>query len=197
MTSPCSRKIVKIGGNKAGYIFRRQWLAAPMVRYLKFTLKKSNTFHHTISCTDELCNDLFNDSKPKNICFSKRYGGLLSWAFAGERIGHLIPGNWTKNQKFLENLKSVSGFRLIDLILAIKSYLPVWHSHCTRAIFVVLVWCSDKLAVYSMSTLLQFTPFSSADSNATKIASALFYCCSSLRNNNMATNLQGSLQVTI
>jgi len=25
----------------------------------------SNTFHQTISCTDEPCNDLFNDSKLK------------------------------------------------------------------------------------------------------------------------------------
>jgi len=35
-----------------------------------------------------------------------------------------------------------------------------------------------------MSTL------SSADSQVTKLASALLYCCSLLRNNNMATNLQ-------
>jgi len=28
-------------------------------------------------------------------------------------------------------------------------YLAVWHSHCTRARFTVLVSCSDELAVYS------------------------------------------------
>jgi len=39
----------------------------------------------------------------------------------------------------LENLKSASQFRLIDLILAITIYLPVWYSHCTKASFTVLV----------------------------------------------------------
>ena len=34
----------------------------------------------------------------------------------------------TKNQKMLENLKSTSRFRLIDLLLATTQYLPVWHS---------------------------------------------------------------------
>jgi len=29
------------------------------------------------------------------------------------------------------------------LILALTVYLPVWHSHCTRARFTVLVSCSD------------------------------------------------------
>jgi len=33
--------------------------------------------------------------------------------------------NGTKNQKFLENLKSEAQFRLIDLIPALTVYLPV------------------------------------------------------------------------
>ena len=51
----------------------------------------------------------------------------------------------TMNQKFLENLKSASWFRF-DLILAITLCLPVWHSHCTRASFTILLLCSDTLA---------------------------------------------------
>jgi len=30
-----------------------------------------------------------------------------------------------------------------------NTYLPVWHSLCTRASFTVLVWCRDALAVHS------------------------------------------------
>ena len=63
------------------------------------------------------------------------------------------PGNWTKKQKCLENLQSASRFWITDSILAITFYLPVWHSHCTRACFAVLVWCSDELAVHSCPVL--------------------------------------------
>ena len=54
-----------------------------------------------------------------------------------------------KNQKILENLKSASRFRLIDLILATTLYLPVWHSHCTKAA-ASLFWCDAVMS-------LQFT----------------------------------------
>ena len=50
--------------------------------------------------------------------------------------------------------------------------------------FTVLVWCSDELAVHSCPLLRLQTQ------NVTKLASALFCCCSLLLNNNMATNLQ-------
>ena len=77
-------------------------------------------------------------------------GRLLSWAPAGRAKREFAPpGNWTKKQMFLENLKSTSWFRLIDLILAITFYLLVWHSHCARVRFTVLVSCSDELAVHS------------------------------------------------
>ena len=52
----------------------------------------------------------------------------------------------TKNINFLENLTSADQFRLIDLFLAITVYLPVRHSHCARARFTVLVWCSAELS---------------------------------------------------
>jgi len=89
----------------------------------------------------------------------------------------------TKNQKCFENLKSAPWFRLIDFILAITLYLFIWHSHCTRASFTVLVWCSDELAVHSC-------PLVRLRTHVGKLASAWFYCCSLLCNNNMATNLQ-------
>jgi len=40
-----------------------------------------------------------------------------------------------------------------SLILAMTVYLPVWHSHCTRARFTFLVSWTDKLAVYSCPLL--------------------------------------------
>ena len=45
----------------------------------------------------------------------------------GGQNGHLPPPlkNGTKNQKFLDNLKSDAQFRLIDLIPALTVYLPV------------------------------------------------------------------------
>jgi len=72
----------------------------------------------------------------RTFCFSKRCGGLLSWASAEVETGIYTPQEIRiENQKFLENLKSASWFRLIDLMLEITLYLPVWHSHCTRASF--------------------------------------------------------------
>jgi len=62
-------------------------------------------------------------------------------------------------------------------------YAPVRHSHCSRATFTMLVSCSDELAVHSCP--LFFLP-----RKVTKLAIRLFYRWSSLRNNNMATNLQ-------
>jgi len=49
----------------------------------------------------------------------------------------------SQNQKMLENLKPASRFRLIDFILAITHYLPVWHSHCTKASCTILVWFNN------------------------------------------------------
>ena len=111
--------------------------------------------------------------------FFKSYGGLT---FMGVR-------RWGKTsfsppELGLENLKSASRFRLIDLILAITLYLPVWHSHCTKSSFTVLVWCIDELPVHSCP-LLRLQTY-----NVAKHAGAWFCCFSLLRNTNMATNLQ-------
>jgi len=89
----------------------------------------------------------------------------------------------SKKQKFIENLKSAVSFRLIGLILAMTVYLPVLHSHCTRAVFTVLMSCSDELAIHSCLLLC-------LQRQVTKLASRLFYCWSLLRNNNMTTILQ-------
>ena len=52
----------------------------------------------------------------------------------GKQSGHLSPLEIVpKNQNIPENMKSAAQFRLIDSILAMTVYLPVRHSHCTRA----------------------------------------------------------------
>ena len=92
----------------------------------------------------------------KEICFSKRYSGLLSCASAGGGVKRAFAPPLeigTKKPKFLENLKSASWFRLIDLIIAITLDLPAWHSHCIRASFSLVVWRSDELAVHSWPLL--------------------------------------------
>jgi len=91
----------------------------------------------------------------RTFCFSMRYRELLSWTSTGGEKRAFSPplGIGTKKQKFLENLKSASSFRLIDLILAITLYLQVWYSHYTRASFTILVWCSDELAIHSWPPL--------------------------------------------
>jgi len=50
------------------------------------------------------------------------------------------------NRLCLENLMStVLSPILIELILTMTVCFPVWHSHCTRASFTVLVSCRDEL----------------------------------------------------
>jgi len=88
-----------------------------------------------------------------------------------------------KDQLFPETPKSAALFQINDLILALTVYLPVSHSHCTSARFIVIVSCSDELAVHSCLLLC-------LQRRVAKDASGLFYCWSLLRNNNMATNLQ-------
>jgi len=56
-----------------------------------------------------------------------------------------------KDQNFLENMKSVAQFRLIDFVLAMTVCLPARHSHCTRARITVLVSSSRELAVHLYS----------------------------------------------
>ena len=93
-----------------------------------------------------------------------------------------LPESGTKNQNFLNNLTSAVQFWLIDLFLSMTVYLPLWHLHCTRAGFTVLVWCSCELAVHSCLLLcLQV--------QVAKLTSGLFYRWSLLCNNNMAINL--------
>ena len=65
-----------------------------------------------------------------------------------------VPPPWklglrTKNVRKSEVSISIP----INLMLAITLYLLVWHSHCTKARFTVLVWCSDELAVHSFPLL--------------------------------------------
>jgi len=88
----------------------------------------------------------------------------------------------TTNQNFLENFTSAAQLRLIDSFLAMIVYLPVRHSHGTRARFTVLESCSGKIAVHSC-------PLICLQGQVAKLAGRSFYCWSLLCNNNMATNL--------
>jgi len=107
------------------------------------------------------------------------------WLFPqGAKQSFAPPRNCDEEPKVFKNLKSASWFQLFDLILAITLYLPIWHSHCTRASFAVLVWCSNALAVHS-------GPLLRLQTHVAQLASALVSCCPLLRNNNMATNIQG------
>jgi len=89
----------------------------------------------------------------------------------------------TKKQKFLENVKSAVQFWSVGLILAMTVYFPIWHSHCTRVRFTVLVTCS-----YELCYLLN--PVLCLQRQVEKLGGELFYYWPLLRNNNMATNLR-------
>jgi len=65
----------------------------------------------------------------------------------GGQNGNLPPpGNWDKEPK-ISRKPEVS--RLIDLILAMTVYFPIWHSYCTRTLFTVVVSCNFELAIHS------------------------------------------------
>ena len=70
----------------------------------------------------------------KNCVFNS---GLISTVYMGVRTGDksgISPLEiGTKNQKFLENLKSAAEFRLIHLILAMPVYLKICQVHCSGA----------------------------------------------------------------
>jgi len=123
----------------------------------------------------------------------KNRGAHRSWASAGGKTGICLPLEiGTKNQKFLEKLKSAVYFRVINLILAMTVYLPIWHSHCTRTRFTVLVWCSDEFGIHSC-------PLLCLQMQVAKLASRLFHCWSLLCNNTVSWQLifKGLLQVTV
>ena len=69
--------------------------------------------------------------------------------------GHFPLEIATTNQVYLENLKLVANFRLIHWIVAMTVYLPVWHWHCTKSRFTVLVSCNDEIAVHSCPLLCE------------------------------------------
>ena len=72
---------------------------------------------------------------------------------------------------------------LTELILAMPAYIPVWHSHCTRASFTVLVSRRDELLT------IHSCPLICLQRQIAKLGKGLFYYWTLLRNNNMATNL--------
>jgi len=101
------------------------------------------------------------------------YVCLLPWTSAGGSKRAFSPLKiGPKNQTFLANMKSAAQFRLIDLILAMTVYLPVRHSHCTRASS--RSWCHSELAVHLCPLVC-----------GAKLGSGFFWCWSFLRNNNM------------
>jgi len=53
-----------------------------------------------------------------------------------------------RTRYFWKNLKSASSFRLIDLVLAMTMFLPIWNSHCTEVRFTAYVmqwWACSSL----------------------------------------------------
>ena len=103
------------------------------------------------------------------------------WASAGVgQNGHLPPWKLGVRTKNLQKTWSQQvNSDLIDLILAMTVHLPVWHSHCTRARFTVLVLCDSELA---FAHVRLFTCRGGCE--------RIVVIWSLLRNNNMATNLQ-------
>jgi len=61
-------------------------------------------------------------------------------------------------------------------------YFPVWHSHCTRASFTVLVSCRDELRTAHSCPLICL------QRQVAKRGKELFHYWPLLRSNNMATN---------
>jgi len=77
---------------------------------------------------------------------------IVSDCMGVRRVGKCPFPPWKlgSRTKFIpKNLSRHHRFRLIDLILAMTVFLPVWNSHCTRVRFTVTVSCSDGLAVHS------------------------------------------------
>ena len=72
---------------------------------------------------------------------------------------------------------------VIELILAMTVYFPVWHSHCTRAKFTFLVSCSDELLT------VHSCPLICLQRQIAKLGKELFYYWTLLRNNNMSTTI--------
>ena len=112
-----------------------------------------------------------------NTTFYRHIDEIPMGVLRGGKIGicrlrtNILYKTWS------QQLKSV------DLFHAITVYLPVWHSHCTRARFTVLVSCSHERAVYSC-------PLLCLQRQVAKPSSELFYCSSLLSSKNMTTNLQ-------
>ena len=128
------------------------------------------------------------------------WGKLCLHSLADQNVHHLekvfstkyrTKATWTvpcwppgyRDQETKTFRKPEAKFRWIHLIAAVTVYFTVWHWHCTRASFTVLVSCNGEIAVRSYPLL--WLPRQVA-----KLASGLFYGWSLLRNNNTAINLQ-------
>ena len=87
-------------------------------------------------------------------CFTEKYNGCFHGRPQGGAKRALPPLEiGTKSQKFIEKLKLAAKLRLIHLIFAMTVYLAIWHLHCQRAGFTVLVSRSDEIAVCSCPLL--------------------------------------------
>jgi len=119
----------------------------------------------------------------RTVYFSKSYGNIraMPTIFCAPKLKH-------KKTKILDFLK-------VDFL---PPNLKAWLRACRRGWRnghfyrygtytaeepASLFWCDAVMS-------LQFTDVHSSQAHVAKLASALFYCSSLLRNNNMATNLQ-------
>ena len=89
-------------------------------------------------------------------------------------------------------LQSAAPFRLIDLCLAMTVYLPVWHSHCTRADS--LFWCHCHAVLILQFTHARYFACSCRWSNLRTVCSTIGLHCVTITRHQILKDL---LQVMV
>jgi len=89
-----------------------------------------------------------------SIPFSSKSNLSSSWSFklGNTRTRHMVvrKGGAKRAFPWKLRLKSKYFLKMRNQKLNVMAVcLPVWHSHCTRNRFTVLVSCSDELTVHS------------------------------------------------
>jgi len=65
----------------------------------------------------------------------------MAWASAGVKTGISPPGNWDSEPNIFSKSQVSSLIPINWLHFCNNSYFPVWHSHCPRTRFTVLMSC--------------------------------------------------------
>ena len=133
-------------------------------------------------CSQPWCDFFATISLPTLV--EERFSSWGPWASTGGgQNGHFLPLLIGLRTKYTTKPEVNSLIPiLIELILAMTVYLPVWHSHCTRASFTVLVSRRDELLT------VHACPLICLQRQVAKLGKELFYYWTLLRNNNMGKN---------